>query len=270
MVLGASGHAVGWPIPARRSAGDHATRSSLTFKRSAAPLTLRSRVERSRCSRRIRPRLVRCHPQTTPAHRWRTLHAGLFAACCERYRYGPGVFKVDYALSQPIPWKAAECARAATVHVGGSLEEIAASEACRATRQACRASIRAVSAADFVRSQPRARRTSTSPGPIAMFRMARLSTCCRAWKHRSSASLPASAIACWRAASSARPISKPRTPTSSAATSTAGSRLAAVPLSSDLAAIRHARPKMSLSARRPLRRAEECMACAAITPLNAH
>jgi phytoene dehydrogenase-like protein len=46
----------------------------------------------------------------------------------ERYRQGPGVFKVDYALSQPIPWKAAECARAATLHLGGSMEEIAGSE----------------------------------------------------------------------------------------------------------------------------------------------
>ena len=46
----------------------------------------------------------------------------------EAYRYGPGVFKMDWALSAPIPWKAAECARAGTVHVGGSLDEIAASE----------------------------------------------------------------------------------------------------------------------------------------------
>jgi phytoene dehydrogenase-like protein len=45
-----------------------------------------------------------------------------------KYRYGPGVFKVDYALSSPIPWKAAECLRGATVHVGGSMEEIASSE----------------------------------------------------------------------------------------------------------------------------------------------
>jgi len=45
-----------------------------------------------------------------------------------RYRYGPGVFKVDYALSAPIPWIASECARAATVHLGGTFEEIAESE----------------------------------------------------------------------------------------------------------------------------------------------
>jgi phytoene dehydrogenase-like protein len=46
----------------------------------------------------------------------------------ERYRYGPGVFKVDWALNAPIPWQAAGCRRAATVHIGGSLAEIAVSE----------------------------------------------------------------------------------------------------------------------------------------------
>src|SRR5664279_656130 len=45
-----------------------------------------------------------------------------------RYRYGSGVFKVDYALNAPIPWKAAGCLRAATVHLGGSFDEIAGSE----------------------------------------------------------------------------------------------------------------------------------------------
>ena len=45
-----------------------------------------------------------------------------------RYRYGPGVFKLDWALDGPIPWTAEECTRAATVHLGGTLEEIAASE----------------------------------------------------------------------------------------------------------------------------------------------
>jgi phytoene dehydrogenase-like protein len=44
------------------------------------------------------------------------------------FRYGPGVFKVDWALDGPIPWKAAACARSATVHVGGRIEEIAVHE----------------------------------------------------------------------------------------------------------------------------------------------
>ena len=46
----------------------------------------------------------------------------------KRYRYGPGVFKIDYALDGPVPWRAKECSQAATVHLGGTLEEIARSE----------------------------------------------------------------------------------------------------------------------------------------------
>lgn len=45
-----------------------------------------------------------------------------------RYRYGSGVFKMDWALDGPIPWRAAGCARAGTVHLGGTLAEVAASE----------------------------------------------------------------------------------------------------------------------------------------------
>ncbi|GAC1343418.1 MAG: NAD(P)/FAD-dependent oxidoreductase [Ktedonobacteraceae bacterium] len=45
-----------------------------------------------------------------------------------RYRYGPGVFKIDYALDAPVPWKAMDCVRAGTVHVGGTLPEIVAAE----------------------------------------------------------------------------------------------------------------------------------------------
>lgn len=51
-----------------------------------------------------------------------------FRGKLERYRYGPGVCKLDWALDGPIPWRAAECARAGTVHVGGTFDEIAASE----------------------------------------------------------------------------------------------------------------------------------------------
>jgi phytoene dehydrogenase-like protein len=54
-----------------------------------------------------------------PAPYWRKL---------ERYRYGPGVYKVDWALEGPIPWSAPECASAGTVHLGGTLAEIANAE----------------------------------------------------------------------------------------------------------------------------------------------
>lgn len=45
-----------------------------------------------------------------------------------RFRHGPGVFKLDYALDAPIPWQASACRQAGTVHVGGTLAEIAAAE----------------------------------------------------------------------------------------------------------------------------------------------
>lgn len=46
----------------------------------------------------------------------------------ERFRHGPGAFKIDWALDGPIPWAAADCCRAGTVHVGGSLQDVASAE----------------------------------------------------------------------------------------------------------------------------------------------
>ncbi len=53
---------------------------------------------------------------------------GRYRAQLQRYRYGPGVFKIDYALDGPIPWRALDCHRAGTLHLGGTFEEIAAAE----------------------------------------------------------------------------------------------------------------------------------------------
>lgn len=51
-----------------------------------------------------------------------------YASRLQRYRYGPGVFKIDWALDAPIPWRDEACRQAATLHLGGSLAEIAAAE----------------------------------------------------------------------------------------------------------------------------------------------
>ncbi len=51
-----------------------------------------------------------------------------YSKALRRYRYGPGVFKLDWALDGPIPWRAEACSRASTVHLGGTFDEIAASE----------------------------------------------------------------------------------------------------------------------------------------------
>ena len=55
--------------------------------------------------------------------------AGPYRAALRRFRYGPGVCKVDWALSGPVPWQAAACREAGTVHLGGTLAEVARSEA---------------------------------------------------------------------------------------------------------------------------------------------
>jgi phytoene dehydrogenase-like protein len=54
---------------------------------------------------------------------------GPYRSRLKRFRYGPGVFKIDWALNGPVPWAATECSDAATVHVAGTAEEVAASEA---------------------------------------------------------------------------------------------------------------------------------------------
>jgi phytoene dehydrogenase-like protein len=63
----------------------------------------------------------------TPSFRTRMRH----------FRQGPAAFKLDWALSAPIPWTAKECARAATVHLGGTLEELARSEAAAYSGKRC-------------------------------------------------------------------------------------------------------------------------------------
>ena len=46
----------------------------------------------------------------------------------QKYKFGPGVFKIDYALNAPIPWNDPNCLKASTVHIGGTIEEISKSE----------------------------------------------------------------------------------------------------------------------------------------------
>ena len=73
-----------------------------------------------------------------------------------RYRYGPGVFKLDYALAAPIPWAAPDCHRAGTLHLGGSLAEIAAALRPLWRGQRQRAPLRAARSTEPLRRDARA------------------------------------------------------------------------------------------------------------------
>ncbi|MFW6012263.1 MAG: phytoene desaturase family protein [bacterium] len=127
MVLGAAGHAVGWPLPRGGS-------QSIADALAGRLRSLGGRIETGRWVSSldelpparayvldVTPRqLLGLAGEHLPA-RYRRRLTG--------YRYGPGVFKMDWALAEPIPWRAGACRRAGTVHLGGTLEEIAASEA---------------------------------------------------------------------------------------------------------------------------------------------
>jgi len=127
LVLGAAAHAVGWPIP-RGGAQAITDALSAHLVRLGGKIIPSTRVESLDQVRKYDVVLCDITPQQLLHLSPGKLSSG-YRKRIEEFRYGPGVFKVDYALSSPIPWKAADCLRAATVHLGGSMAEIVASEA---------------------------------------------------------------------------------------------------------------------------------------------
>jgi phytoene dehydrogenase-like protein len=127
LVLGTLGHAFGWPFP---KGGSQKIADAL----SSYLLTLGGEVYTG-----VRVGSVEDVPKTravlfdvTPRQLLEIAGEHFterYRRALKDYRYGPGVFKVDFALDGPVPWEAEECLRAGTVHLGGTLEEIAAGEA---------------------------------------------------------------------------------------------------------------------------------------------
>ena len=126
LVLGILAHVAGWPVP--RGGAQSISDALAAYLRSLggeivtdAPIASLDELPSARavlCD--VTPRqLVSLAGDSLPAGYRRQL---------ERYRYGPGVFKLDYALDGPAPWLAEECRQAGTVHVGGTLQEIATAE----------------------------------------------------------------------------------------------------------------------------------------------
>ncbi len=126
IMFAVTAHAVGWPIP---KGGAQAITNALMGYLATLGGEVRTNARVSKLAELGEYDVALCDvsPRQLVGIAGEKLAAG-FRKKLERYRYGPGVFKVDYALSEPIPWKARECLRSATVHLGGTLEEIALSE----------------------------------------------------------------------------------------------------------------------------------------------
>jgi phytoene dehydrogenase-like protein len=125
-VMALSATTTGWPIP--RGGSQSIANALASFFRSLGGTIV---VDQEVTSVGVLPSnaLVLC--DVTPRQLLRIASGHLPDFYCrklERYRYGPGVFKLDWALSAPIPWRDADCRRAGTLHLGGTLDEIAASE----------------------------------------------------------------------------------------------------------------------------------------------
>lgn len=126
LVLGMLGHAVGWPLP--RGGAQEIANALAAHLRS-----LGGEIDTGICVEHLDqlPLAKAILLDVTPLQLLLIAGDKLSESYRRRlgdYRYGPGVFKIDYALSAPIPWQAKACTRAGTVHVGGSFAEVAASE----------------------------------------------------------------------------------------------------------------------------------------------
>lgn len=125
-LLALSAHGVGWPIV---RGGSQAIANALAGYFQSLGGTIRCDSEVRSLGEFEAGSLVMC--DITPRQLLALAGSRLpdaYRRRLEKYRYGPGVFKMDWALNRPIAWRSPDCARAATVHIGGSLEEIAASE----------------------------------------------------------------------------------------------------------------------------------------------
>jgi len=126
LMLGILAHAVGWPIP---RGGSQAIADALaSYLRSlGGEIVTGHSVE---CIEELPPHraaLFDVTPRQLDRIAGKQLPEG-YRRKLRGFRHGPGVFKMDFALDGPIPWKAEECRLASTVHLGGRLEEIAAAE----------------------------------------------------------------------------------------------------------------------------------------------
>jgi len=135
VVLGVTAHRVGWPIP---RGGSQAITTALIacLESLGGKVTTGHPIEDLEELKGYDVTLCNVTPRQFLGMAKSKLSEGQRKSL-ESYRYGPAVFKIDYALSAPIPWTNPECARAATVHIGGTMEEMRRSESMLRSDHPC-------------------------------------------------------------------------------------------------------------------------------------
>jgi len=126
IMLGSLAHAVGWPMAAGGSQAIPAALADYLDAMGVETVT-QQRIQNLDELPQARAVLLNTAPDQLSQIAGGRLPAR-YLKQLKRYRYGPGVFKVDWALDGPIPWTARQCLEAGTVHVGGTMDEIAAAE----------------------------------------------------------------------------------------------------------------------------------------------
>jgi phytoene dehydrogenase-like protein len=126
LVLAVSAHSVGWPV-ARGGSQRLADALGSYLRSLGGEINAACRVDSLDELPPARAVLLDLTPRQVLRVAGHRLQGG-YRRALGRYRYGPGVFKLDWALDGPVPWTAEEVGRAGTVHLGGTLDEIAASE----------------------------------------------------------------------------------------------------------------------------------------------
>jgi phytoene dehydrogenase-like protein len=126
LVLAMFGHATGWPLP-RGGSGMITRAMGAYFRELGGKIITNQRVKNIDELPRAQATLLDLTARQVRQAAGRRLPPR-YCRALENFRYGPAVFKLDYALSAPIPWKFPDCAKAGTVHLGGTLAEIEQSE----------------------------------------------------------------------------------------------------------------------------------------------
>jgi len=126
LILGTLGHTVGWPLP--RGGSQRIANALADYLRSlGGEIVVDQTVQTLDELPAARAVLLDVTPRQVLQLAGDRLPAR-YRRQLTNYRYGAGVFKLDYALAGPVPWRAPECRQAGTVHLGGTLTELAASE----------------------------------------------------------------------------------------------------------------------------------------------